>query len=210
MTRLGLTAAAAAASTMIACAHPAIRPIAFPVGPGLLDGRPPQALGTYRVVGWVLSDHTGEPVGGASVVVEGTTIGTQSDDHGRYFLPDLPANRNTLLVRRIGYEVERRVLTRKSPNGLYACPAAGCTFSFSDTLNFWVHRSPARFGMVPACGLTNAAPAGRAVDGARLRRALLLDSPAGELGRYTATGLIVWTVCLFAFPEVGALHSRCR
>jgi hypothetical protein len=131
----------------------------------------------------VLSDQTGEPVGGASIVVEGTTIATQSDDHGRYLLPDLPASRNTLLVRTIGYEAERRVLARKSPNGLYACPAAGCNFSFTDTLNFWLHRNPSRIGMVPPCGLTSVAAAKGAADCALLRSALLSDSLAAELGR---------------------------
>lgn len=190
MTRLRLTAAVAAASATVGCARPPIRPIAFSVGPGLLDGRPLQAPGTYRVVGWVLSDQTGEPVGGASIVVEGTTIGTQSDGHGRYFLPDLPASRNTLLVRMIGYEAERRVLVHKSPNGLYACPAAGCKFSFTDTLNFWVHRNPPRFGIVPACGLTIVAAVKGAADCALLRSALLYDSLAAELGRWAATHII--------------------
>jgi hypothetical protein len=110
-------------------------------------------------------------------------MGTRSDDDGRYFLPDLPEGRNTLLVRRIGYEVERRVLARKSPNGLYACPAAGCKFSFTDTLNFWLHRNPSRFGIVPPCGLTIVAAAKGAADCALLRSALLYESLAAELGR---------------------------
>lgn len=147
MPRLALTVAAITATVaMAACMRTGVRTNAFPAGPGLLDGRPAQAPGTYRVVGWVVSDHTGEPLSGVSIVVEGTNIGAQSDDHGRYFLADVPANRNAILVRWIGYATERREFQRKSPNGLYACPPDGCRFSFTDTLNFWLHKSATRFG----------------------------------------------------------------
>ena len=149
--------AALAASTTVACAHSAARSTTYPVGPGLLDGRPAQELGTYRVIGWVLSDHTGEALSDASIIVDGTNIGTRTDHYGRYILPNVPAGRNSITVRLIGYEIERRLLSRKSPNGLYACPASGCNFSFTDTLNFWLHRTPPRIGTVRQCGLTNAA-----------------------------------------------------
>lgn len=135
------------------------------------------------MVGWVLSDHTGQPVSGASVAVDGAAIGTRTDDYGRFILPDVPANRNTIVVRLIGYEAERRVLSRKTPQGLFACPTVGCQFSFTDTLSFWLHRSPVRIGAVPSCGRTCAAVDARARDLRSLTRMLLFGSHAAELGR---------------------------
>lgn len=176
-------AVALAVSATVACAHPNVRDHVAPAGPGLLDGRPAQEPGTYRVVGWVLSDHTGGPVGEASIVVDGTAIGARTDDYGRYILPNIPANRNTIVVRLIGYEAERRVLSRKDPQGLYACPTTGCKFSFTDTLNFWLHRRPNRIGIVPPCGLTIVAADKRSADCAGLRPALSFESLAAELGR---------------------------
>jgi carboxypeptidase-like protein len=174
---------ALAVSTTVACAHPSVRNHVVPAGPGLLDGRPAQEPGTYRVVGWVLSDHTGGPVGEASIVVDGTSIGTRTDDYGRYILSNIPANRNTIVVRLIGYEAERRILSRKDAQGLYACPTAGCNFRFTDTLNFWLHRRPSRIGIVPPCGLTIVAADKGASDCAGLRPALLSSSLAAELRR---------------------------
>lgn len=63
-----------------------------------------------------LSDHTGKPVAEASVVVDGTNVGTRTDEYGRYLLPDIPNDRNTIIVRMIGYEAERRVLSRRVPH----------------------------------------------------------------------------------------------
>lgn len=126
----------------VACARSSVRQNAYPVGPGLLDGRPEQGPGTYRVIGWVLSDHSGEPLSDVQVWVSGTHLGTRTDAFGRYFFPDVPADRDTIVVNRLGYVKERRVLARKAPGGLYICPESGCKFSYTDTLNFWLHLYP--------------------------------------------------------------------
>jgi hypothetical protein len=182
MRRYGLTLVAVAATlALAACARPSATVHLLPVAPGLLDGQPIQQPGTYRVVGWVVADQTGAPVAGARIMVPGTAVATETDAYGRYLLPNLPADRDTIVVRMLGYAPERRVLSRQTPIGLHACPADGCGFSFTDTLNFWLHRSPLRIGIVPLCGLTIVALDERAKDCSL--RSLLSDSLASELGR---------------------------
>ena len=46
---------------------------------------------TSTVTGIVLSEEDGEPVIGASVLVQGTTIGTITDMDGKFTIPDVPA-----------------------------------------------------------------------------------------------------------------------
>jgi len=127
---------------VVSCAHSPVRTGAFPAGPGLLEGRPEQATGTYRVVGWVLADQSGEPLRDALVRIEGMEITVRTDAHGRYLLPDVPWNRNEILVRAIGYQAERRTFTRKPRFGLWVCPVGDCKPTFTDTLNFWLHKDP--------------------------------------------------------------------
>ena len=55
-----------------------------------------------RVTGRVLGEGTSEPLAAASVTVVGTTIGTYTDDAGRFAL-EVPSSEVTLLVRRIGF-----------------------------------------------------------------------------------------------------------
>ena len=55
-----------------------------------------------RVSGRVTGEGTGEPLTAASVTVVGTTIGTYTDDAGRFAL-EVPSGELTLLVRRIGF-----------------------------------------------------------------------------------------------------------
>jgi TonB-dependent starch-binding outer membrane protein SusC len=58
---------------------------------------------TRRVSGRVTMEGTGEPVIAASVNVVGTSLGTYTDDQGRYSL-NVPDGATTLRVRRIGYQ----------------------------------------------------------------------------------------------------------
>ena len=55
-----------------------------------------------RVTGRVLG-ATGEPVQGASVSVQGTTIGTYTAEGGRFSLVNVPAGAQVLVVRRLGF-----------------------------------------------------------------------------------------------------------
>ena len=56
-----------------------------------------------------LSLKTGDPIGGASIRVEGTTRGTYTRGNGTFRLP-LPENAKSILVRSIGYKQTRRTL----------------------------------------------------------------------------------------------------
>lgn len=93
-----------------ACAQVPQSTAAFPSGPGLLDGLPPQTPGTYRVVGWVLSDQTGKAIANADIRVEGATTGTRTDQYGRYLLPDVHGDPVSVHVRLVGYESAVRSL----------------------------------------------------------------------------------------------------
>mgnify|MGYP006266916807 CR=1 FL=1 len=55
------------------------------------------------VKGKVVDDLTNEPLPGATVQMEGTTVGTVTDIHGEFNLR-LPAGENTLLVKYLGFE----------------------------------------------------------------------------------------------------------
>ena len=60
--------------------------------------------GSRRIVGTV-SDATGEPVIGASVLVPSTTVGTSTDENGRYVL-NVPENTRAVEVSIIGYATQ--------------------------------------------------------------------------------------------------------
>src|SRR5437868_2542498 len=64
---------------------------------------------TRRVSGRVTVEGSGEPLVAASVSVVGTSLGTYTDDQGRFSLnvPDGPA---TLRIRRIGYVVKTQTV----------------------------------------------------------------------------------------------------
>jgi hypothetical protein len=55
-------------------------------------------------------------------------------------LPDVPWNRNAILVRAVGYQSERRTFERKTRFGTWVCPVGDCKVTFTDTLNFWLHQ----------------------------------------------------------------------
>lgn len=64
------------------------------------------AMAQSRVTGKVTSDD-GQPVAGASVVVEGTTIGTYADVDGNFALANVPASATNLIVSFIGMQEEK-------------------------------------------------------------------------------------------------------
>ncbi|HCH44242.1 TonB-dependent receptor, partial [uncultured Algoriphagus sp.] len=51
-----------------------------------------------------ISDENGNPVRGASIVLEGTVRGVQSDLNGRYELKDFPKGNYTLMVSLVGFQ----------------------------------------------------------------------------------------------------------
>ena len=65
---------------------------------------------TGTVSGRVLDEkNTGVP--GATVLVEGTTIGTATNSDGTYVLTNVPAGARTLVISFVGYAVQRRAVT---------------------------------------------------------------------------------------------------
>lgn len=53
--------------------------------------------------GTVSDAKTGEPLIGATVILEGTTIGSATNNDGRYFIRNIPANSYNITVSYIGY-----------------------------------------------------------------------------------------------------------
>lgn len=67
------------------------------------------AQGTRTITGTVTDEATGDPLPGVAVLVKGTTIGTTTGGEGTYSI-NVPADRNTLVFRFIGYNnVERTI-----------------------------------------------------------------------------------------------------
>ncbi len=70
----------------------------------LLAAASVHAQRTGTVVGTVRDAHTGETLPGASVRIEGTTLGAATDTDGRFTVLDVPAGDHAVLVSFIGYE----------------------------------------------------------------------------------------------------------
>ncbi len=68
--------------------------------------RPPAIEGI--VTGRVTVARTGQPIAGASVLVDGTELGSTSDAGGVYRVTGVPAGTHTVLARLIGYLPNRR------------------------------------------------------------------------------------------------------
>lgn len=65
------------------------------------------ALGQRTVKGHVYSGEDNLPVIGATVMVEGTSIGTSTDLDGNFLLKNVPADAKTLVVSYIGMETQK-------------------------------------------------------------------------------------------------------
>lgn len=53
--------------------------------------------------GTVIDSRTGEPLIGATVILEGTTIGDATDENGRYFIDNIPADSYNITVSYVGF-----------------------------------------------------------------------------------------------------------
>ncbi len=60
---------------------------------------------TRQITGTVTSAEDGTTIPGASIVVQGTTLGTVTDSEGNFTL-SVPANANTLVISYVGYETQ--------------------------------------------------------------------------------------------------------
>lgn len=67
---------------------------------------PVSAVQKQKVLGTIYDATTGEPVIGANIVIEGTTLGTVSDVDGKFSL-EISAPNSVLLVSFLGYNTER-------------------------------------------------------------------------------------------------------
>lgn len=76
----------------------------------VLGGHSDPTSGAIRIFGIVLDHDTGEPIIGATVSVLESSIGTASDDEGKYEIR-LPAGDYTLMAQYIGYQ-DRRIPIR--------------------------------------------------------------------------------------------------
>jgi hypothetical protein len=67
------------------------------------------AQGTVR--GFVKDEKTGQPVIFILVALEGTSIGTQTDENGYYTLTKIPAGSYTLVIKQFGFKEVREQIT---------------------------------------------------------------------------------------------------
>lgn len=74
---------------------------------------PAEKMQNVRIMGTVTDAATREPIPGANVVVEGTTIGGISDVLGKFSL-DVPSENAVLIISYLGYVTERVVLNGRS------------------------------------------------------------------------------------------------
>ncbi|MBD3661664.1 MAG: SusC/RagA family TonB-linked outer membrane protein, partial [Arenibacter algicola] len=61
------------------------------------------AYSQTSTVSGIVSDDTGIPLPGATIVISGTTVGTTTDFDGKFTLPDVPSNAS-LIITYLGYE----------------------------------------------------------------------------------------------------------
>jgi len=65
-----------------------------------------EQLGAIR--GHVFSSETGEEIIYATVIIEGTNIGTNSDENGFFNLTDIPVGEHSLIVSYVGFEESQK------------------------------------------------------------------------------------------------------
>ena len=114
---------------------------------------------TRRVSGRVTVEGSGEPIVAASVNVVGTSVGTYTDDQGRYSL-NVPDGPTTLRVRRIGY-------TQKT----LAVPAGATDANISLARDVLQLETQVVTGTATSVSSVNAANAVTVISGDKLTRA---------------------------------------
>jgi hypothetical protein len=63
------------------------------------------------ISGYIRENHTGEPLGFANIVLIGTNIGTASDIHGHFVIPNVNSGEYIIKVMMIGYESIEKEIT---------------------------------------------------------------------------------------------------
>jgi len=82
-------------------------PLSFLAFALLLALSPARAGTTGKITGVVTDAETAEPLPGANVIIEGTTMGAGTDIHGRYVILNVPPGLYTLLFSYVGYQTVR-------------------------------------------------------------------------------------------------------
>lgn len=70
---------------------------------------------TSTVTGVVTSEEDGEPVVGASVLVEGTGLGSMTDIDGKFSIPNVPSSAKTLRVSYVGLQSQSLPIRHNAP-----------------------------------------------------------------------------------------------
>ncbi|MBO8130725.1 MAG: TonB-dependent receptor [Candidatus Marinimicrobia bacterium] len=71
---------------------------------------------TGKIAGTITDAKTGDKIPGANIWLEGSTIGTASDENGNYYLINVPPGEYTLVVQVIGYKTEKITGVKVSVN----------------------------------------------------------------------------------------------
>lgn len=71
-----------------------------------------QALpkGTGSVSGYIISKETGEPLVGANVFLNGTSLGSATDRNGKFYIPNVPVGNYNLTTSFIGFNKDSRAV----------------------------------------------------------------------------------------------------
>lgn len=73
----------------------------------LISG-PVSAQTTGKITGTVIDAETEQPLIGVNVIVEGTSLGSATNQDGRYFILQVPPGEHTVIARYIGYATTRK------------------------------------------------------------------------------------------------------
>lgn len=78
----------------------------------------PHRNGSATIVGIIIDASSGKPIANAQVIVKGTSISTQTDKEGHYYLRNLKSGATTLLFRAFGYLHKEKSVTLKNEETL--------------------------------------------------------------------------------------------
>ena len=68
------------------------------------------------ITGKVVNSNTGEPLQGANVLIEQTSLGGATDENGLFSIRNLPVGNYTISASVIGYEIQKKLIYTESKN----------------------------------------------------------------------------------------------
>ena len=71
----------------------------------------PLSAQTGSVTGTLINGESGEPLGNVQISIEGTGLGSLSNNQGRFLILNVPTGEREVLVQLIGYREERRTVS---------------------------------------------------------------------------------------------------